>query len=81
MFEAIKFLGVVRFAATYPAFGLLFKILQVVMPSFSAKRAAHLAFTEAKTNKRIDRKTNRKDFMGYASLRSPVLVIPRLHIT
>lgn len=65
--EAIKFLGVIRFAATYPAVDLLFKLLQSVMPSFSSKRAAHLDFTETKTKKRLNRETNCKDFMTYAS--------------
>lgn len=36
------------------------------MPSFSAKRAAHLEFTRAKIEKRLDRKTDRKDFTSYA---------------
>lgn len=67
MFEAIKFLGVMRFAAVYPAVGLLFKLLQFFMPSFGAKRAAHLKFTESKTEQRLNRETDRKDFMTYAS--------------
>jgi hypothetical protein len=67
VFEAIKFLGVIRFAATYPTVGLLLKFLQTVMPSFSAKRAAHLEFTGTKIEKRLDQKTDRKDFISYAS--------------
>ncbi|KAM0806079.1 putative benzoate 4-monooxygenase cytochrome P450 [Usnea florida] len=66
VFESIKFLGAIRFAATYPVVGLLFKLLQFIMPAFAAKRAAHLAFTETKLDRRLDRKTNRKDFMTYA---------------
>lgn len=64
-----------RFAATYPAVDLLFKVLLLVIPSFSAKRAAHLAFIETKTNKRLDRTTNRKDFIAYASLLSCGIMI------
>ena len=48
VFEAIEFLGVIHFAATYPAIGLLVKFLQTIMPSFSAKQTAHLTFTEAR---------------------------------
>jgi hypothetical protein len=63
-------LGLIRFAATYPIVGLFFKLLQPIMPSFAAKRAAHLAFTEGKTNERLERETDRKDFMTYASFSS-----------
>lgn len=77
MFESIKFLGAIRFAATYPVVGLLFKLLQFIMPSFAAKRAAHMAFTETKLDKRLDRKTNRKDFMTYAGFFSLVILILR----
>ena len=77
MFESIKFLGVIRFAATYPVLGLLFKLLQYIIPSFAAKRAAHMAFTETKLDKRLDRKTNRKDFMTYAGYFLSAILILR----
>ena len=57
----------IRLGVTYPAVGLLLKLLLFVIPSLSAKRASHLAFVEAKTQKRLDRKTDRNDFMTYAS--------------
>lgn len=65
MFEAIKFLGMVRFAGTYPAAGLLLKVLLFFKPSFSARRSAHLAFTKEKIVKRLERKTDRKDMFTY----------------
>lgn len=37
------------------------------MPSFSAERAAHLEFTRAKIERRLDGKTDRKDFTAYVS--------------
>ena len=57
----------IRLGVTYPAVGLLLKLLLFVIPSFSAKRASNLAFTESKTEKRLDRKTDRNDFITYAS--------------
>lgn len=68
MFEAIKFLGVIRFVATYPILGFVFRLLQSVIPSVAAKRVAHLAFTEKKILKRLEREVDRKDFMTYVSL-------------
>ncbi|KAL8729121.1 MAG: hypothetical protein Q9166_004952 [cf. Caloplaca sp. 2 TL-2023] len=65
--EATKFLGVLRTAATYPAMNLALKVLKIVVPSFEAKRIDHLEFTKAKIEKRLDMRTNRSDFMTYAS--------------
>ncbi|KAL8720308.1 MAG: hypothetical protein Q9225_002820 [Loekoesia sp. 1 TL-2023] len=45
-----------------------FVAFDIIGPSFSAKRVAHLSFTEVKTQKRLDRKTDRKDFMTYVCL-------------
>ena len=70
-------MGVIRFAATYPAVGLLLRLLQTVMPSFSAKRAAHLKFTGTKVEKRLDQKTDRKDFISYASFSPSAFLIVR----
>ena len=57
-----------RFAAMYPAARLLLKFLRLIKPSLAARRVAHLAFTKAKIEKRLQRKTDRKDFMTYVSL-------------
>ena len=64
-FEAIKFLGVIRFAAAYPVVGLLLQSLQLLKPSFAAKRLAHLEFTRKMIDQRLKRKTDRKDFLQY----------------
>lgn len=53
---------------------MILKVLQLLRPSFSAKRVAHLAFTEDKTQERLDRKTDRKDFMTYASFPDPTIL-------
>lgn len=60
-----QFLGILRCATIYPAMNFCLKVLKVVMPSFEAKRNAHLTFTKAKVEKRLDQKTDRKDFMTY----------------
>ncbi|KAL8948520.1 MAG: hypothetical protein Q9222_005301 [Ikaeria aurantiellina] len=65
VFESIKFLGVIRFAATYPGAGLLLKSLQLVRPSLAAKRAAHMEFTSKKIERRLNLETDRKDFLTY----------------
>ena len=45
------------------------KIMEIIVPSFTAKRVEYLEFTRAKIEKRLDLKTDRKDFMTYASFR------------
>lgn len=69
--EAIKYMGVIRLGIAYPAAGLFLKLLLFLMPSFSAKRAAHFSFMREKVQKRLDRITDRKDFLTYASFTTP----------
>ena len=71
VFESIRLLGVFRFVANFPILGLFFKALQFVMPSFAAKRKAHMDFTRDKIDKRFSRETDRKDFISYASRSHP----------
>ena len=71
--ESIKFLGLFRFMAIYPALPFTFQLLELLIPSFTAKRVAHLAFTTAQIEKRLDTKTDRKDFITYASFPSHLL--------
>lgn len=68
VFSAIKFLGVIRFAETYLIVGLLLLLLQKLIPSFAAKRAAHLEYTKKMIDARIARETDRSDFMTQASI-------------
>ncbi|KAI4222796.1 MAG: hypothetical protein LQ349_007562 [Xanthoria aureola] len=47
---------------------LALRVLEVVMPSLTAKRVAYIELTKATVEKRLDTKTDRKDIMTYASL-------------
>lgn len=67
MMGAIKFLGVLRCAAIYPAVKSALGLLMIIMPSINAKRAAHREFARTRIERRLDLKTDRKDFMTYAS--------------
>ncbi|KAL8905670.1 MAG: hypothetical protein Q9207_002484 [Kuettlingeria erythrocarpa] len=67
MMGAVKFLGVLRCAAIYPAVKTALAFLMIIMPSVNAKRVAHRAFARNKIEQRLDLKTDRKDFMTYAS--------------
>ncbi|KAL8639083.1 MAG: hypothetical protein Q9226_008919 [Calogaya cf. arnoldii] len=44
------------------------KLLKLFKPSFEAKRAAHIAFTSGKIEKRLNLKTDRKDSMSYTTV-------------
>lgn len=68
LFEAIRFFGVIRFAAAYPILDLILKVLLKVMPSLTAKRNAHFLFTKEKIENRLQKKTDRKDFLSYVNL-------------
>lgn len=74
-FEAIKFLGFIRFAASYPLIGLIFQLIQRLIPSFAAKRRAHLEFTKRKVHERLTNETDRKDFLQYVSFRYKELTV------
>ena len=67
MFASVKFLGILRFAATYPIINQVLKLLMSMIPSLTEKRKAHFAFTKQKTENRLDRDTDRKDFTTYVS--------------
>ncbi|KAL8970981.1 MAG: hypothetical protein Q9197_003521 [Variospora fuerteventurae] len=77
--ESLRFMGILRSAGTYPAIALAFKVFKVIMPSFEAKHVAHLEFTGAKIKKRLDLKTDRRDFMAYARSHSPH-ACPTIHL-
>lgn len=65
--EAVRFLGILRCAAIYPALNLALKVLKIIMQSLEAKRIAHRKFAKDKIEQRLDLKTDRRDFMTYAS--------------
>ena len=68
LFARIKFVAVLRFATTYPAIGIAFKVLQKIRPSLAANQAAHMEFTRIKVEKRLKQETDRKDFLSYVRL-------------
>lgn len=65
IFASVKFLGIMRFAATYPIINRVFKLLMSNIPSMADKRKAHFAFTKQKTESRLNHDTDRKDFTTY----------------
>lgn len=71
MFQSIKFLGIMRFAATYPAIDRIFKLIVSSVPSMADKRKSHFAFTRKQTESRLDIDVDRKDFTSYVR-REPI---------
>ncbi|KAL9580477.1 MAG: hypothetical protein Q9212_004471 [Teloschistes hypoglaucus] len=65
MFQSVKFLGILRFAAYYPAVGRIFMTLLWAFPSISKKRKSHLEYVRKNTENRLDSDTYRKDFLSY----------------
>lgn len=58
----------------YPATILLLKPIQFLRPSFFPRRTAYLSFAKEMTEKRLNRETDRKDFITYASLVIPIIL-------
>lgn len=54
-----------RFAGTYPMINRVFKFLLASIPAMAAKRKAHFAYTKMKTESRLDRQSDRHDFISY----------------
>ncbi|KAG7005995.1 cytochrome P450 monooxygenase [Physcia stellaris] len=65
MFESVKFLSVMSFAATYPAIDRIFKFMVLAVPSMADKRKSHFDFTRKQTEKRLDNDVDRKDVTSY----------------
>lgn len=65
MFESVKFLSIMSFAATYPAIDRIFKFMMSSVPSMADKRKSHFDFTRKQTEKRLDNDVDRKDVTSY----------------
>ncbi|KAL8826573.1 MAG: hypothetical protein Q9170_007347 [Blastenia crenularia] len=65
MFQSIKFLGVMRFVAHYPAINRVFKTILWAFPSIAEKRQSHFDFTRNKTESRLDQDNHPRDFLSY----------------
>ena len=54
-----------RLAATYPMIDRIFKFLLASIPFMAEKRKAHLEYTKMKTESRLNRQSDRHDFLSY----------------
>ncbi|KAF1968697.1 cytochrome P450 monooxygenase-like protein [Bimuria novae-zelandiae CBS 107.79] len=65
LFKGVKLVPFVRLFKQYPIIGLPFWILTKLFPQIMAARVKHDNYTVEKTAKRLESKTDRKDFMSY----------------
>ena len=66
IFAAIKFGGRVgRILRAWPPLLALLKLVMLLVPSIGRAKERHFAFTRDKTVRRLESKTDRKDFMSY----------------
>ncbi|KAJ4293480.1 hypothetical protein N0V90_008763 [Kalmusia sp. IMI 367209] len=63
LFKGVKLAPVVRIAKQYPIIGLPFFLLTKLFPQVLEARVKHDNYTVEKTAKRIEKETDRKDFM------------------
>lgn len=63
LFKGVKLVPFVRLFKQYPVIGLPFWILTKIFPQILAARTKHDNYTVEKTVKRIEKDTDRKDFM------------------
>ena len=72
IFAAIKFGGRVgRIVRAWPPLMLLMRVVMALVPSIGRAKEQHLAFTREKTVRRLEAKTDRKDFMSYVCYPGP----------
>ncbi|OAG04855.1 cytochrome P450 monooxygenase-like protein [Paraphaeosphaeria sporulosa] len=65
LFKGVKLVPFVRLFKQYPIIGVPFWILTKIFPQILAARTKHDNYTIEKTAKRIEKFTDRKDFMSY----------------
>lgn len=63
LFQGVKIVPFVRLMKAYPIIGLPFWMITKIFPHVMAARAKHENYTMEKTAKRLEKKTDRKDFM------------------
>lgn len=63
LFKGVKLFPLFRLFRQYPILGLPFWMLVKIFPQVLAARAKHDNYTIEKTAKRMERQTDRKDFM------------------
>lgn len=67
IFQSMKIARMFRVFRAYPIVGNLVFSLIKLLPQATKAGAEHRALTAEKTERRLDRRTNRKDFMRFAS--------------
>ncbi|KAF2264625.1 cytochrome P450 [Lojkania enalia] len=65
IFQGLKFWRVLRFGNAYPLLGHLFRFMLAVVPSIEETRDSFFKLPKVKVEKRLQMKTERKDFMSY----------------
>ena len=65
IFRGLKFVGIFRLIQVYPLIRVLWTIFLATSPHIANAQKAHFEYTAAKIKKRIERKTERKDFITY----------------
>ncbi|RDW56984.1 hypothetical protein BP6252_13937 [Coleophoma cylindrospora] len=65
LFQGVKFSRVLKFAQHYQPLLTILQFLMKVIPSISKARDEHIGFAESKTERRLQAKTDRQDFMSY----------------
>ena len=65
IFGGVKFSRVLKIAEAYEPLMLLLRATMKLIPAVGRARKEHIEFTELKTARRLDMKTDRKDFMDY----------------
>lgn len=68
IFASIKYGRFVRFAFEYPILKYMFFALYKLVPSFGEARKMQVEYTNNRVDKRLNAKTERKDFMDYVCL-------------
>ena len=81
IFASLKYSRFLRLGVRYPLFGRLIEAAIEWFPSIREQRARHVNFAAARTQKRLDAETDRKDFITYVSGSVPSLALLLVSIT
>ncbi|KAH7396245.1 cytochrome P450 monooxygenase-like protein [Pyrenochaeta sp. MPI-SDFR-AT-0127] len=65
MFQLLRVASMLRATSTYPIVGVPIMMLLKKIPGLAKARYAHESYTRDKTARRLEKKTDRKDFISY----------------
>ncbi|RDW56936.1 hypothetical protein BP5796_13003 [Coleophoma crateriformis] len=65
LFQGIKFTRLLKIAKHYQPLMAMLKVVMKLIPGIAKARAEHIDFTESTTERRLQAKTDRQDFMSY----------------